>query len=495
MKALTWQRVVGASALVLTIPCLARAQESTCKINDSSPFQVNGAKQYVSMAANSRKPDEIPKHLANAIRVLTDSPERINNEAGRQFMLVRTYAQWLSQDDASYVMKRGAIGLTTNRDAPQNLLLALDSAVTAIERVLPDCASTVRPYRDKFSNEIYNKSVAAMTADQNDSALYYSKLALQVSSTDPRPWNVLSAVYQKENKMDSAVLAMEKVIALSGTDSTYKKVKQQSRYNLAILRLQNAEESTGEAKDRSLKQARTLLEDYLKEAPGEAAATQALGRSMRLSGDTAAVASVFGEMVKSPEKFTADQLFEAASNAAGAGRDKEAVLLFENGLKKNPNHRVALLNLSNVLFQMKDTERMGPVSDRLITIDPNNPDTWRMHAGYWQLRQRVETDAPKKKAYGDSTLAAIKARDAVNPKITVFLAGRTGTAYQVQGNLSNESEKAASYTLKFELLDEAGAVVSTKEVAVGPVDAGASSSFALKVEGAKIAAYRYAPVK
>jgi len=118
-----------------------------------------------------------------------------------------------------------------------------------------------------------------------------------------------------------------------------------------------------------------------------------------------------------------------------------------------------------------------------------------MHAGYWQLRQRVETDAPKKKAYGDSTLAAIKARDAVNPKITVFLAGRTGTAYQVQGNLSNESEKAASYTLKFELLDEAGAVVSTKEVAVGPVDAGSSSSFALKVEGAKIAAYRYAPVK
>ncbi len=497
MKALALQRLIGASALVLAVPCVARSQpqQSACKINDSSPFQVNGAKQYVSMAANSRKADEIPKHLANAIRVLTDSPEKINNEAGRQFMLVRTYSQWLSKDGASYVMKRGELGFTANRDAPHNLLLALDSAVNAIERMLPDCASTVRPYRAKFSSEIYNKSVAAMAADQNDSAVFYSKLALQVASTDPRPWNVLSAVYQKQNKMDSAVIAMDKVIALSGTDTTYNKVKQQSRYNLAVLRLQNAEQATGEAKNQDIKKARTLLEDYLKESPGEAAATQALGRAMRLSGDTAAVASVFAEMMKSPDKFTADQLFEAASNATAAGRDKDAVTLFEAGLKKNPNHRIALLNLSNVLFQMKDTERMAPVSDRLIAIDPNNPDTWRMHAGYWQLRQRAETDVPKKKAYGDSTLAAIKARDAVNPKISVFLAARTGNGFQVQGNISNESEKAASYTLKFELLDEAGAVVSAKDVAVGPIDAGASSSFTLKVEGAKIVAYRYAPVK
>ena len=134
---------------------------------------------------------------------------------------------------------------------------------------------------------------------------------------------------------------------------------------------------------------------------------------------------------------TADQLFEAASNAAAAARDKDAVTLFSNGLKKNPNHRVALLNLSNVLFQMKDAEAMGAVTQRLISIDPNNPDTWRMHAGAWQLRQRAETDAAKKKAYGDSTLAAIKARDGVNPKISVFLASKAGNTFQVQGNLSN----------------------------------------------------------
>ena len=494
MKATVFKRIVsGASAVALVLPSVLGAQE--CKINDSSPYQINGAKQYVITAASSRKDDEIPKHLSNAIRVLTDNPEKINNEAGRQFLLARTYAQWLKRDGATYVMKRGAIGFTANKDGDQNLLLALDSAVTSIERMMPECTALVRPYREQFTNDIYNKSVAAMNADQNDSSIYFAKLATQVASSDPRPWNVMSAVYQKMGQMDSAVMAMQKVIALAGTDSTYKKVKQQSRYNLAVIYLTKAESAKGAEKDEQVKQARTLLEAYLKDTPGEASATQALGRAMRLSGDTAAVASVFAEMLNTPEKYTADQLFEAASNAAASARDKDAVTLFENGLKKNPYHRLALLNLSNVLFQMKDVARMGPITSRLIEVDPNNPDTWRMHAGYWQLNQRAETDAGKKKAYGDSTLAAIKRRDEVNPKITVFLAAKSGNTYQVQGNLNNESDKTASYTVKFELLDETGAVVTTKDVAVGPVDAGASAAFSLKVDGPKIVAYRYAPVK
>lgn len=496
MKALRWNQLLVVSwPLVASLPGVLSAQQSTCKINDSSPFQVNGAKQYVTMAANSRKEDEIPKHLANAIRVLTDNSEKIGNESGRQYLLARTYSQWLKRDGASYVMKRGALGFSTDKDRDQNLLLALDSAVTTVERLMPECKDTVSPYRDQFSNEIYSKAVAAMTADQNDSSVYFAKLALQMASTDPRPWNVLSAVYQKQNKMDSSMIAMEKVIALAGDDTTFKKMKQQSRFNLAVIKLQLAEQGSGDSKDQDIKMARGLLEAYLKESPGEASATQALGRAMRLSGDTAAVASVFAEMLNNPEKYSADQLFEAASNAAAAARDKDAVTMFENGLKKNPNHRLALLNLSNVLYQMKDTERMGPTTERLIQLEPNNPDSWRMHAGYWQLRQRNEADVAKKKAYGDSTLSAIKARDAVNPKITIFLASKSGDTFQIQGNLSNEGEKAGSYALKFELLDEVGGVVTTKEVAVGPLDGGSSTTFTLKVDGAKIVAYRYAPVK
>ena len=493
-----WTRYAATRALVaggLLLPVTILAQAQKCEINDNSPYQINGARQYVIQAASSRKPDEVPKHLANAIRVLTDSPEKIKNEPGRQYLLLRTYAQYLQAEGAQYVMKRGTVGFTTNPQGNHNLLLAVDSAATVVETLMPQCKATVAPYRLRFFGDILNKSVTTMNADKNDSASYYAHLALQVSGGDPRPWNVLSAVYQKQNFIDSAMMAMGKVIELSGADTLYKKVKQQSRYNLAVLFLTRAEQAKGEGRDRDIKQGRGLLEEYLKDSPGEANATQALGRALRLSGDTAAVKAILGDMVDHPEKFTDVQLFEAASNASAAGRDHDAAGLFESGLKKNPYHRVALLNLSNVLFQLKDAARMGPIALRLIEVDPNSPDSWRMHAGYWQLRQRAETDPAKKKAFGDSTLSAIARRDKVNPHVTVFLAGKSGNAFQLQGSVSNETDKAGSWTIKFELLDAKGAAVASKDVAVGPVDAGASTTFSVKVDAPTAIAYRYAPIK
>jgi hypothetical protein len=49
--------------------------------------------------------------------------------------------------------------------------------------------------------------------------------------------------------------------------------------------------------------------------------------------------------------------------------------------------------------------------------------------------------------------------------------------------------------MKLELLDAAGAVVATKEVALGPIDPGASTTFSVKVEDPKAVAFRYAPLK
>ncbi len=492
-----WKHVAGVSVFTLATPLLmsAAAQDGACKINDSSPYQINGARQYVITAASSRNSDEIPKHLSNAIKVLTENPSRINNEAGRQFLLVRTYSQWLKRDGASYEMNRGEMGFTTNLEGTQNLLLALDSAVLVLDGLMPQCNSLVHPYRDQFSNEIYNRAVEAMNAEQNDSTVYFAKLALQLASTDPRPWNVLSSVYQKMGQMDNATKAMGEVISLSGSDSLFLQVKQQSRYNLAVVRLTQAEAAEGSAKDEPLKEARALLEDYLKDSPGEADATQALGRAMRLGGDTTAVATVFAEMLSTPDKYTANQLFEAGSNASASGREADAVSLIESGLKQNPYHRVALFNLSNTLFQLKDAEKMGPVVRRLVTIDPNFDRGWRLMAGYWQLRARSETDAAKKRVMNDSTLFYLDKQSKTNPRIDITLAGRAGASFQVQGMVNNDGAAAGSWTMVVELLDETGAVVGSKDVAIGPVDAGSSTLFSVKVESPKAVAFRYAPLK
>ena len=198
------------------------AAQGKCEINDSSPYQVNGAKQYVITAASSRRPDEVPKHLANAIKVLTDDPSKIRNEAGRQYMLVRAYAQWLQRDEVAYVMKRGEVGFTANPSGSHNLLMALDSAATVLETMLPACRETVRPYRDRFFGDIMNKSIGAMNADQNDSSVFYARLALQLSASDPRPWNVLSAVFQKLTTRPKVCLALPELDGLRIRENTVR---------------------------------------------------------------------------------------------------------------------------------------------------------------------------------------------------------------------------------------------------------------------------------
>jgi tetratricopeptide (TPR) repeat protein len=499
MKATLWKKgrraALVATMLGATGPLAVQGQSAECKINEASPYQVNGAKQYVTQAANSKYPDQVPKLLQNAVRVLTDAPEKINNEAGRQFLLLRAYAQWMQLGGAGIVMKRGDVGFTANPQGTHNMLLAIDSSATAVEKLMPQCAATVSPYRTRFLGEILNKSIAALNADQNDSAAYYAQLSLLVAKNDPRPWNVLTSVYSKTGKTDSSIIAMEKVIQLAGTDTLFTKAQQQSRYNLALLTLQFAEAAQGAARDQAVAKARALLEQYLKVTPGDASAQQALGRTLRLSGDTAAVVAIFTEMLNTPDKFTDVQLFEAASTAAASGQDANAVKLFEAGLQKNPYHRVALLNLSNVLFSMKDTERMGPAVRRVMELDPNYDTGWRLMAGYFQLRARAETDAAKKKAMNDSVLFYLDKQTKTNPRVEITLAQKTGNAYEVQGTVTNETAAAASYTLKFELLDAAGAVVGTKDVAVGPVDAKSNATFALKVDAPKAVGFRYAPIK
>jgi hypothetical protein len=65
----------------------------------------------------------------------------------------------------------------------------------------------------------------------------------------------------------------------------------------------------------------------------------------------------------------------------------------------------------------------------------------------------------------------------------------------VQGTVSNEGSATASWTMKLELLDAAGAVVASKDVAIGPVDAGGNTTFSVKLEAPNAIAFRYAPLK
>jgi hypothetical protein len=147
------------------------------------------------------------------------------------------------------------------------------------------------------------------------------------------------------------------------------------------------------------------------------------------------------------------------------------------------------------LFDLKDAARMGPAVQALMAIDPNFERGWRLVAGYWQLKSRAEEDAAKKRIYNDSTLFYLDKQSKTNPKIDVTLAAKSGTSYQVQGSVVNDGQVAGSWTMKLELLDETGAVVASKDVAIGPVEPGSGTTFSVRIEAPKAVAFRYAPIK
>ncbi len=496
MQARMSKYVLKGSALIAAILPLgiAGAQE-TCKINDGSPYQLAGARNYVTMAANPKYPAEVPKHLANAIKVLTDDPEKIKNPAGRHLLLLRTYAQLMQGEGATYVVRRGDIGFSSNPDGEHNMLMAIDSSYNALVAIMPQCKDRASPYRDRFVSEVFNKAVQALQDEQLDSAVYFSQQTMLVSPKDARPWNVLASVYQMQEKPDSAKIAMLKVIELAGGDSTYKSIAQQHRYNMAILALNAADGQEGSAKSASIAEARSFLDKYLEIDPGNPLASQALGRALMLSGDTAAVSELYRGMTSDPEKFTDMQLFEAASGAAAAGRDEDAATLFEAGIKKNPYHRLGLLNASNIYFSMRNADKMEPLVKRLLEIDPNGKSILTTYAGYWQLRQRATDNDVEKKAAVDSTLAVLKAIDELSPSVEILRAGKSGDNFSVEGSVINAGDKEVSYTMKLEFLDASGQVVTTRELPVGPIAGSSAVAFNVLVEDAKAVAFRYAPLK
>jgi tetratricopeptide (TPR) repeat protein len=466
------------------------AQE--CKINDGSPYQLGGAKQYLVQVASRGRDDEKVGHLQNATRLLTTNPEKMRkNEVGRQFLLARAYSSWLDNGNAEYVMRRGDLGMEENPDGTHNLLLAIDSAVRSVIAARPECEAEVDKYRAVHYSRVLNRAVGALNEGAADTAIFYARLSQQVNATDPRSWNVMSAAYGSKQQMDSSMMAMGQVIELAKDDTAFTEVVQQARYNLAVLTIDEAAGLEGSARDAMIDKAKGLLDDYLAISPDDPSAKQALGRLAAATGDTAAIANIFADMKNNPDNYTAIQLFEAGAAAASAGQDGDAITLIENGLVKNPNHRDALYNIANIYMSADEPEKMLATAMKLTEIAPNDPLHWQLVAGAWQVKRNTFEEDADRKAASDSIIAYIGKRDAVSPRVQIMVARNTGEKYEFVGSITNSGTDAASGTLIVEFLAADGTVVETIEQAFADLKSGGQAQVRLEVENADVEAYRY----
>ena len=479
-------------ALALVASSAAGAQASACRINDSSPYQINSAKTYLGKARGARD-SETDARLRDAVRVVTTDPEKIKNDIGREWQLSQALFLWAKQPSAKPTMTRGQLGYTTRTNDQVDLLAAVDSAFTAVETRAPQCADSVEIFRRDLWLPLINQAIQ-LSATNPDSAEKLANRSLVIYRGAPNAYEVLANIALNQGNDEQAIPRLRQVIEAAGTDTAHRDMRLTAMYNLGIKLTTAAEAATGDAKSRLYSDARSVLQAYVKEKPDETRAQAALARVLQATGDTTAVVSLYGEMLANPARYTEVQLFEAGVGAARAKRNDDAARLFEAGLEKNRYHRDALYNLANIYMGLEAGDKMLPVVRRLIEVDPSNPNNWTLLAASYQVMARGEQNAAKKKALNDSVLKYIDRGEKLPVAMTFSAFDHAGATHRLAGQVENRSDAAKTFKVRFEFLDANGAVVATKEQSIGPVAPKASSPFEVVVEQSGIVAYRYAPL-
>src|SRR5699024_9972733 len=136
--------------------------------------------------------------------------------------------------------------------------------------------------------------------------------------------------------------------------------------------------------------------------PDNAGFKSSLGQARVLAGDTAAIATLNAEMLRNPANFSVAQLIDAGVGALNAEKPADAVSLVEAAVAKNPYYRDGLYVLAAAHLQAEQHAKAVEVTQRLIALDPSNPDNHQMLANAYQGVLATLTDNGAKRAYTDS---------------------------------------------------------------------------------------------
>ncbi|HET6681041.1 MAG TPA: hypothetical protein VFG84_07555, partial [Gemmatimonadaceae bacterium] len=464
-----WQTIALATLVTvgMAAPQVAAAQAAgACEIDDGRPNQVKDARNALVKA---QIVSDKQKQLTDAIRLLTKEPEKIDNKVGRDWVLGRSLVTLAALPEQQMVVARGTVGYATNPEAEVDLLLAADSSFDAVESAMPQCAADVEEYRRVLYVPVVNSAVNAYNDKNVDEAARLSERALIIYPKSPIAYNVLANVAQGKEDFGRAAELYEQMVAAIGDDTTYAQDKQAAMLSIGALHAAVAEEKEGAEKAASLAKAAAAYQAYIAAYPDDSKGPSGLARVQIASGDTAAAAAMFGTMISNPAGYSDMQLFEAGVNAARADRPKEAAALFEAGLVKNPYYRDALFNVSAMYDATGDTTKMKGMVERLIAVDPNNPENQQLMARYYQALANAEKNADRKKALTDSLVKYFEMSQKAPVKVTFSLFSNDEGKRALGGSVENLTDAAASYTITFEFLDAQGNVVATQQAAVGEV--------------------------
>ena len=437
-----------------------------------------------------------PTHDLQDVLRLVDNGN--DNPTARNYLRGEAYILYLMQPNTPMVAPRSSLGLMTNPTGTIDLFAAADSSFTIVEQASPECAALVMQWRQqKPWLTALNGAISALNAGQLDSAEMLAKRSLVLDRHAPYAYSVLGSVAQNRKNWPAANDYWKQALAAAGTDTAYADVRAKTMYEIASSASDKADAATGAAKRAAAREAIKPWQDYFAAVNNDLMLADAIDNTARMyvdAGDSASVPGVYAPLVANPAKYGEQSLVHAGVVATHNGHHADAIKLFDAGLAQNPYSRDGLNNLAATYIQNNESVKAFPLIDKLIALDPSNPDNPLLYAFAYQGLYKGTKDKKLQKIYTDSLVYFNNKSENGKVKLAVNEFTRRPTETFLVGSIENRDKTPKTYPLTVEFLDKSGSVVDTQTVSVGPVAPKASGTFRVKSDKGGVYGYRYKPL-
>jgi tetratricopeptide (TPR) repeat protein len=289
----------------------------------------------------------------------------------------------------------------------------------------------------------------------------------------------------------------QQTLTAAGTDTLYDDVRAKTRYELANAASTRVDLETGAAKRAAARDAIKPWEDYMALVTEDLLVANAFDQTVSMyaaAGDSVSIPKVYAPMLATPSKYGENTLVHAGVAATRNGRFADAVTLFNAALAQNPYSRDAINNLAASYIQNNEFSKSMPLIDKLVSLDPSNPDNPLLYAFVYQGLYKGTKDKKLQKTYTDSLIYFNNLSENAPVKVSVTEFTRRPAETVFSGTIKNMGKTTKTYTLAVEFLDKSGAVVGTETATVGPVSANASKDFKISLAKGGVYGYRYKPI-
>lgn len=501
MKAF-YSSLFAAATIVSAVPAFAQNPTAgpaapSCEIEQGKPQAVARATLSLTRANAAMKGGDPTKDLKDAIAILTAPNLKNENPVGRAFVLASAYVVLLEQPNIQAIMPRSAAGIATDPNNTIDLFAAADSAITIVENSSPACAAYMAPFRQqKAWLNVTNAAINALNANNLDSAEIYAKRSLTLERKSPYAYTVLASVAKQRKNFPAMIEYSRQVVTTAGNDTTYADVKERAQYELAAA-LTDRVRSAAAADKKALAKEAIAAWEPLALSHDDVEGTVSLRGLQEMyiaAGDSAQINKLYAPLIADPDKYGEGALLQAGVIASQFKRPDDAAILFEAVVKKNPYSRDALNNIAASLLQAGENDKAVPYIDKLVELDPSNPDNYLLYAFSYVGKLKKKSDVKTTKMYNDSLVYWNNKSEKLPVKVSFTEFSRNSEGTTLAGEIENRSTTPKTYTLAVDFLDAAGAVMFTETTAVGPVAPKASREFRIKSPKTGVAGYRYKPI-